>query len=138
MPELLAKAELISQLQQQAAALGMTPSAVGDHGFSAAREAITSKWWLGGRKVVYRMACGLTDDHTVHYREAVIETSWGIPPPTLSVETTVQRGTKLSGQRHDVSPGGGGTLDYSETRRAFEQCVTAAGWSFRFEPGRMP
>jgi hypothetical protein len=54
---------------------------------SGTRESITSKWWLGGRKVTYRASCRLAEaERTVHFREVVVECSWGIPPPTLTVE----------------------------------------------------
>ena len=102
-------------------------------------EKIGAKWWLGGRKVAYRMLCRPTEaDHTVHFREAVVERSWGIPPPTLTVETTSVSGWKRSGTRKDVSVGGGGTLDYAKVRDAVEKASVAAGWKFHLEGGRMP
>src|SRR5450756_2208045 len=109
------------------------------HGLSGEAETIGAKWWFGGRKVAYRMSCRLTGaDHTVHFREAVVERSWGIPPPALTVETTSVRGWKRSGERHDVSVGGGGTLDYAKVRDAVEKASAAAGWKFHLEGGRMP
>jgi hypothetical protein len=46
-------------------------------------------------------------------------------------------GWKRSGERKDVSVGGG-ALDYARVRAAVEQAVNAAGWTFHFEGGRMP
>ena len=84
------------------------------------------------------MSCQLTEpDHTVHFREAVVERSWGIPPPTLSVEKATVSGWKRSGERHDVSVGGG-TLDYAVVRKAVEAGSAAAGWKFHLEGGRIP
>ncbi|MFN3655781.1 MAG: hypothetical protein ACK4UO_00835 [Pseudolabrys sp.] len=104
-----------------------------------AREQITAKWWLGGRKVTYRASCRLAEsERTVHFRDVVVERSWGIPPPTLTVETTTTSGWKRSGTRTDVSMPGGGQVDYARVREAIETAVTAAGWTFHLEGGRMP
>jgi len=108
------------------------------HGLSGEAEKIGPKWWLGGRKVTYRMSCQLTEpDHTVHFREAVVERSWGIPPPTLKVEKTTVSGWNRSGERHDVSVGSGGTLDYAMVRKAVEAASAAAGWKIHFEGGHI-
>jgi hypothetical protein len=78
-------------------------------------------------------------EHIVHFREVVVERSWGIPPPTLTVETTTTSGWTRSGTRTDVSAGGGGgKVDYARVREAVEKAVTAAGWTFHLEGGRMP
>jgi hypothetical protein len=68
----------------------------------------------------------------------VVERSWGIPPPTLTVEKTTVSGWKRSGERKDVSVGGGGTLDYAKVRNAVETASVAAGWKFQLEGGRLP
>lgn len=139
MPNDLSERALIAELQKQTAALGLKVRADAQHGLSGEAEKIGAKWWLGGRKVAYRMSCRLTEaDHTVHFREAVAERSWGIPPPTLTVETTTVSGWKRSGERHDVSLGGGGSLDYARTRDTVEQTTAAAGWKFQLEGGRAP
>jgi len=138
MSDHLTAADLIARLRQQAAAHGLRVDADAEHGLSGDVESILSKWWLGGRKVSYRMSCRLDEaDRSVHFREAVVERSWGLPPPTLSVETTTLSDAKLSGRRRDVSIGGG-AIDYAKLREAIEQAVVAAGWSFRFEAGRLP
>ena len=102
-------------------------------------EKIGAKWWLGGRnKVAYRVSCRPTEqDHTVHFHEAVLERSWGIPPPTLTVETTSVSGWKRSVTLKNVSVGGG-TLDYAKVRNAVEKTIAAAGWKFHLEGSRMP
>ena len=74
----------------------------------------------------------------VHFREVVLEKSWGMPPPTLSVEVTTTSGWQRSGSRTDTSPAGGGTVDYGQVRHAVEQAVKDASWTFNFEGGRMP
>lgn len=110
-----------------------------DGGLAGEAEKIVAKWWLGSRKVSYRMSCRFDEAaRTVHFREVVIEKSSGMPPPTLSVEVTTTSGWTRSGSRTDTSPAGGGTVDYAPVRNAVEQAVTAAGWIFDFEGGRMP
>jgi hypothetical protein len=131
--------DLAAELQRQGTAAGLTVRADTAHDVSGERENIGAKWWLGGRKVIYRMSCHLTEaDHTVHFREAVVERSWGIPPPSLSIETTTVSGWKRSGERHDVAVGGGGTLDYAKVRDTMEAASRAAGWTFQLEGGRLP
>ena len=110
-----------------------------DGALEGARETITAKWWLGGRKVTYKSSIRLSGaEHTAHFREVVVERSWGIPPPTLTVETTTTSGWTRSGTRTDVSPAGGGTVDYARVREAVEKAVAAAGWRFHLEGGRLP
>ena len=139
MTGVLGERALLNELQKQTAALGLTLRGDAGHGLSGEAEKIRAKWWLGGRKVTYRMSCQLTEpDHTVHFREAAVERSWGIPPPTLTVETTSVSGWKRSGERHDVSVGGGGALDYAKVRNAVEAASAAAGWKFHLEGARMP
>jgi hypothetical protein len=102
-------------------------------------QSIKAKWWLGGRKVTYRMSCRFAEEErTVHFREVVMERSWGIPPPTLTMETTTTSGWKRSGTRTDISAPGGGRVDYARVREAVEQAVVAAGWTFHLEGGRLP
>jgi len=139
MTDILSERALVAELQKQTSALGLNVQADAGQGLRGEAEKIGAKWWLGGRKVAYRMSCRPTEqDHTVHFREAVVERSWGIPPPTLTVETTSVSGWKRSGTRKDVSVGGGGTLDYAKVRDAVEKASVAAGWKFHLEGGRMP
>ena len=139
MGNMLSTADCLAALTPQLTALGLTVRADGAQTLAGEMESIRAKWWFGGRKVVYRMSCRLAEaERTVHYREAVIERSWGIPPPTLTVETTTTSGWKRSGERKDISAGGGGTVDYARVRDAVERAVTAAGWTFHLDGGRMP
>lgn len=139
MQDSLATGDLWAELRKQAVGLGLTIRDDKNQGLSGEIETIRAKWWLGGRKVTYRMSCRVTEaDRTVHFREAVVERSWGIPPPTLTVEKTTVSGWKRSGERTDVSLGGGGALDYARIRNAVEKAVIAAGWKFHLAGGRMP
>jgi hypothetical protein len=56
----------------------------------------------------------------------------------VTVETSSVSGWKRSGERKDVSVGGGGTLDYAKVRNAVEIASVTAGWKFQLEGGRMP
>ena len=139
MPGILSAQELLAELRKQAAILGLSLRDGAERELHGEVESIGAKWWLGGRKVNYRMACRLAEaERTLHFREAVVENSWGIPPPTLTVEKTTVRGWKRSGERTDVSLGGGGKLDYARVREAVERAAVAAGWTFHLEGGRMP
>jgi len=133
------KSDLLAELKSKATALGTRLTEESSEGFSGEREAIRSKWWFGGRKAIYRMTCRLAEaERSVLFREAVVEKSWGLPPPTVTVETETVSGWKRSGTRTDTSVGGGGTLDFAEVRVALDGTVTKAGWQFRLEGGRMP
>jgi hypothetical protein len=139
MPDILAKHDLLAELEKKSEALGLSVHDDAQEGCSGEIEAIQAKWWFGGRKVAYQMSCRLTEsDHTVHFREAAVERSWGIPPPTLTVETTTTSGRKRDDKRTDVSAGGGGSLNYGQVRNALEQAAAAGGWNFHLEGGRMP
>lgn len=139
MSQILAKRDLLAELEKTSTALGLGVHDDAGDGCNGEVESIRAKWWFGGRKVTYHMSCRLTEaDHTVHFREAAVERSWGIPPPTLTVETTSTSGWKRNEQRTDVSVGGGGSLNYGQVRQALEQATAAAGWNFHLEGGRMP
>ncbi len=139
MPNALSKNDLLAQLKTQSAVLGLKIHDDGDQELVGEVESIGAKWWLGGRKVTYRMSCRPTEeDHTLHFREAVAERSWGIPPPTMTVEKTTVSGWKRSGEHSETAVGGGGALDYAQVRDAVERTASAAGWKFQFEGGRMP
>lgn len=135
---MLALSELFERLKSSAAALGLRVS-VGKDELSGELEAIRSRWLLGARKVSYRMSCRLVaGDKTVYFREVVAERSRGLPPPVFSFGTTAIKGRELSGQRTERSPAGGGTIDFARVRDELRQVVTAAGWQFKLEGGRMP
>jgi len=131
--------DLLAALKARLVALGLTVREDGEHGLVGEAQPIRSKWWLGARTVNYRMSCRPSAaDRTVQFRESVAESSWGLPPPTVTVEKTKVTGWKLSGERSDASPGGGGAIDYAQVRDAVEQAVTAAGWTFHLQGGRLP
>lgn len=139
MPGILSANDLLAELRKQAAILGLSLRDGAHQELLGEVESIGAKWWLGGRKVNYKMACRLAEaERRLHFREAVVEKSWGIPPPTLTVEKTTVSGWKRSGERTDVSLGGGGKLDYARMREAVERAAVAAGWTFQLEGGRMP
>ena len=136
---ILGGSELETRLASIFDAHGVTVTANDNHRLSGTQEAIKAKWFLGGRKVVYRMSCDVdAASRAIRFRESAVESSWGIPPPTLTVETTSQRGTRVSESRTDRGPGGGGTLEYGSLRQAIEQAVRDNGWQFAFESGRLP
>jgi hypothetical protein len=132
--------DLVAGLKTRLVALGLSVRDDAKQGLVGEAEPVRSKWWLGARTVTYRMSCRPSPaDHTVQFRESVTESSWGLPPPTMTVERTKVSGWKLSGERTDVSAGGGGgALDYARVRNAVEQAVTAAGWTFHLQGGRLP
>lgn len=139
MPGILSTQNLLAELKKQAAILGLKIRDGANQELAGEMESIRAKWWLGGRKVTYRMSCRLAEaERTLHFREAVVERSWGLPPPTLTVEKTTVRGWQRSGERVDASLGGGGGLDYARVREAVERVAVAAGWTFHLEGGRMP
>jgi hypothetical protein len=97
--------------------------------------AITSKWFLGGRKVTDSVTCRLVPGaHEVHLREVAHESSWGLPPPTLTIEKSTQAGTRVSSSRIDATMGaGGGRLEFGKFRDTVEQATRDAGWAFVYD-----
>ena len=139
MAESLSRSELLTKLVSVSDAHGVSAASVNDRTLKGAQEAILSKWFLGSRKVTYRMSCDFDEaSRTVRFREATTESSRGMPPPTLTVEKTTQQGTRVSESRTDRSVGGGGHLNYGGLREAFEQVVQAGGWQFTVEVGKTP
>ena len=132
-------AGLMARVAAIADAHGVKASAGNSCLLTGTQEAIKSKWFLGGRKVNYRMRCDFDEpSRAMRFREATAESSWGVPPPTLTVEKTTQSGTRVSASRSDHSAGGGGALDYGRLRDEIELAVRSLGWQFVFEPGRQP
>lgn len=131
--------ELSERLQQRARTEGLAVCADGPDGFRGEAEVIRAKWFLGANKARYTMSCRLDEaSHTIHFREAIKESSWGLPPPTLVSEKSSQRGTEVSISRKQVSVGGGGTLEFGRLREEFEKLTGDAGWKFQCEAVRMP
>lgn len=138
-PGMITKSDLLAGLKSKAAALGLSVEDNDGDGLAGKMKSIRAKWLLGARTVTYRMSCRLDEvGRTVHFREAIIETSWGMPPPTFTTEWTGIKGWARSGERTDRSVGGGGTINYGQVREELKQTVSAAGWQFHLEGGRIP
>ncbi len=102
----------------------------------AEREDILSKWLLGSRRVRLRLNMKFdATNKTLHFQEVAIEQSRGLPPPTLSVTVSTQRGMNLTENRSDVGLGGGGKMHYGSARQWLEQQSAHEGWSFKLEIG---
>jgi hypothetical protein len=140
MTDARSKSEVLAALNAAAIALGLSVEAGGDGAqLSGEATVIHAKWLLGGRSATYRMSCRLDEaDRAVRFREAVVEKSWGVPPPTLTMTQTTVTGWTRSGTRRDVSLGGGGSLDYERTREALKQTAEDAGRRFELEGGWAP
>jgi hypothetical protein len=128
------QAELLSRLSAIATANNGTAVTATDGTITGTLTAIKAKWFLGGRKVTSNFTCTLdTASHEAHFRESAVESTWGMPPPTLTVQTTSQYGTRVNATRVDKSVGGGGILEFGKFREEVEQAVKDAGWEFVFE-----
>ena len=98
--------------------------------------AIKAKWLLGGRNVTSNFRCTLDPaSHEAHFKESAVESSWGLPPPTFTIQTTSQFGSRVNTTRADTSVGGGGKLEFGKFREDFERAVKDAGWEFVYEVG---
>ena len=127
-------AELLHRVSLVASSHGGTSSMPDDHTVEGALTAIQAKWLLGERKVTSNFTCSLDPaTHEAHYRESAVESSWGLPPPTFTVQTTSQHGARVKETRVDKGVGGGGTLQFGKFRESVEQAVKDAGWEFGFE-----
>jgi hypothetical protein len=140
MAEIAGKVEMLANLKAEAKRLGLTLHDESAEGFKGDVESILIKWMLGKKTAVYRMSINLAEaERAVHFREVVKESSSGLLPPTLTVETTSTKGWERSGT-HTEKPvgGGGGTVDFAKVREGLKQTVAAGGWQFHLEGGRMP
>ena len=140
MAAIASKAEILANLKAAAKRLGLTLREESSEGFKGDVESILIKWMLGKKTAVYRMSVRLAEaDRVVHFREMVKESSFGVLPPTLPVETTGTKGWERSGT-HSEKPlgGGGGTVDFGKVREGLKEAVTASGWQFNLEGGHMP
>ena len=128
------QAELLKRLSQIASSHGGTSSMPDDHTVTGSLTAIQAKWLLGERKVTNNFTCTLDPaNHEAHFRESAVETSWGMPPPTFTVETTSQYGARVKATRADKGVGGGGVLEFGTFRESVERTVRDAGWDFLYE-----
>jgi len=136
---MLDRTALLAALKAQIQALGLKVIEDNADGFRAEQENILIKWLLGQRKALYRMAVKLSDaDHTANFREMVKENSWGLLPPTLTIETTSIRGTQPSGTHEERSLAGGGKIDFGRVREGLKKTIADAGWAFHYEAARAP
>jgi hypothetical protein len=139
MAAVLGKSDLLSALKSQTMADGLHVIEENDGGYRAEEESILSKWFLGQRKVVYRMSVRLAEaDHVANFREMVKEVSSGLQPPSLTVETTSVKGWERSGTREERTPAGGGRVDFGKVREGVKSAVDTAGWTFHLEGGQAP
>jgi hypothetical protein len=130
----LSQADLLARLSSIASSHGGTSSMPDDHTVTGTLTAIKAKWVLGSRKVTSNFTCTLDPaSHEAHFRESAVETSWGLPPPTFTVQTTTQYGTRVNQSRVDKGVGGGGVLEFGKFRESVAQAVKDAGWDFVFE-----
>jgi hypothetical protein len=129
MPAVLSKEALVERLKAAARKHGMQCHPVDQEGLKAALETTSARWIFGGRTVTYHMGCRLEEaTHTVRFREAVTEETWGIPAPFFWVERTAgPEGTLPAGP-----------IEYLRIRRDVEETVRQAGWRFTFERGQRP
>ena len=136
MPEVSTASVLLRRLAQVARAAGLVVAESADGDLAGHREAITAKWLLGSRRLTYRMSLRLDEPaRVVRFREATTEMSRGFPPPTICVSVETIGGLKRSGERTDVSLGGGGSIDFAAVREALEQAANESGWGFAMEFG---
>jgi hypothetical protein len=131
-------ASLVSLLRETASSFGLTFETPSPTLVRAAQDAVVSKWMLGGRKASYRASCMLDEATQVAaFREVLTESSWGVPPPAITIATTSQKGAAVRKSVTVTGPGGG-KVDLGAARDAFERAVTTAGWRFAFESGKLP
>lgn len=113
---------------------GRTSSIPDDHTITGTRTAIKTKWFLGERKVKSNLTCTLDPaSHEAHFRGSAVESSRGLPPPTLTLETRTQSGSRVTSSRTNKAIGGGGRLEFRKFRDAVDQTTRDAGWSFVYE-----
>lgn len=133
-PSTLSQADLLSKLLAVATANTGTAVTATDGTITGTLTAIKAKWLLGGRKVTNNFRCTLAPaTHEAHFRESAVESLWGLPPPTFTVETTLQFGSRVNATRKDTGVGGGGRLEFGKFRQDFERAVQDAGWKFVYE-----
>jgi hypothetical protein len=130
----LSQAQLLARLTSIASSHGGTSSMLDDHTVTGTLTAIKAKWLLGERKVTNNFTCTLDPaNHEAHFRESAVESTWGMPPPTFTVQTTSQYGARVKETRVDKGVGGGGRLEFGKFREEVEQAVKDAGWEFVVE-----
>lgn len=135
MTNLVAPDELRSRIVACATARGGSSRTPDDRTVEGTLTAITSQWFLGGRMVKNNFRCHLdAEAGTVRFRETAAESSWGLPPPTLTIQTTSQHGSRVNASRTDKTVGGEGTLEFGRFREDVEKAANDSGWTFVYEP----
>ena len=130
----MADSDLLEKIAAVVKTEGGSISRQGTHALTGTLTAIQSKWFLGGRKVTDTVTCRLLPEaHEVHLREIAVEASWGLPPPTLTMEKTVQSGSRVTSTRVDQAIGGAGRLEFGRFRDAVAQATRDAGWAFVYD-----
>ncbi len=131
MPEPVAGDALLKKIADVLRTAGGEVSRQDAHALTGTLTAIKSKWFLGGRKVTDTVTCRLVPEvHELHLREAAVERSWGLPPPSFTIETAVQTGGRVRSTRTDKASGGGGRLEFGRFRDEVAQATRDAGWAF--------
>lgn len=101
-----------------------------DDALLATRELIRSRWFLGSRRVALGVRCHFDEaGHVLHYHEIAKEVSAGLPPPSFSVTMHRQRGLDVRETRRELSPFGGGTLEYGKVHEWLHTLCEGAGWA---------
>jgi hypothetical protein len=110
--------DLSPQLRNAAARLGYTVESIAPGTTRFTKDGGSKKWMLGGRTINLRASCQANEaTGTLAFREMRAESSWGVPPPAITVER--------DGVRSDLA-------------RALDAAAVAAGWRFVAESGKPP
>lgn len=123
--------DLVARIAEVVAKTDGSQVSRSEHGVTGTLTAIKAKWFLGGRKVTSHVACTLEPSlHEVHLKERATESTWGLPPPSFTIETSSQVGSRATISRTDGGVGGGGRLEFGRFRETIEGVVREAGWKF--------
>lgn len=134
MHEPIADTELLDKIAAVVRDAGGTVTSRDAHAMTGTLTAIKAKWFLGGRKITDSVTCRLVSgSHEAHLRETAVETSWGLPPPTFTVETTRQFGGRVDVSRKDAALGGGGRLEFGRFRQDVEKVASESGWTLVYD-----
>lgn len=122
--------ELRSRISACATARGGSARTPDERTVEGTLTAIKSQWFLGGRMVKNSFRCHLdANTRTVRFRETAAETSWGLPPPALTVQASRQFGSRVNTSRTEKAVGGGGRLEFGQFREDIEKAASDGGWS---------
>ena len=134
-----AKASLLERFAFLAADHDVALSPEGRDTLRGELEVSLGRWMIGGHSIRYRCWCRLDEAaRIVTFRESTTETSWGVPPPTVTVERRTKGSTTAPDAKGARTTDGGGRLDYAALRERFADATRQAGWEFRYEAGEQP